>query len=377
MTTQSMLPPLTLPGNGKSIFAVGGELKNTFCLTKDNLAFISRDIGNLNDFQTYQHYREAVQRFKDLLKIEPEVIAHDMHPDYMSTRYAATLNDPAGSTARIGVQHHHAHIASCMAEHRLDGEVIGAAFDGTGYGVDGNIWGGEFFAGGYREFKRVYHLRYIPLPGGDKAAQEPWRMAVSYIYQAFGEEASKFTSRWKDSNLIISMIKKRINAPLTSSMGRLFDAVSSIAGICDVNTYEGEAAIKLMNLCQEENKVYPYLIENGIIDVSPMIREIISEKEEPGRIAARFHATIADIVLRTCLRLREEHGINKVVLSGGVFQNKVLSERSVNLLKKHKFGVFTHSRVPPNDGGISLGQAAIAQALVKQEPVKQEPVKCA
>lgn len=360
----SGITSITLPKSSKSILATGAELKNTFCLTKGNQAFVSQSIGNLNDFKIYKNYQQAIRRLKKTLKIEPEIIAYDMHPDYLSTRYAMSLDS---SLPRIAIQHHQAHIASCMAEHQLQKEVIGIAFDGTGYGLDGNIWGAEFFVGGYGEFKRVYHLRYIPLPGGDKAAQQPWRMAVSYIYQSFGDKTAKFISRWKDSDLILSMIKKGINSPLASSMGRLFDAVASIIGLCDFNTYEGEAAIRLEGLCQKkvEGKAYPYHIEDGVIDVSAMIGEILLGREEPTLIAIRFHNTIADIILGVSLRIRAEYGIDKAVLSGGVFQNKVLVKNSLELLKKNGFSAFTHSMVPPNDGGISLGQAAIAQELMK------------
>lgn len=356
--------PITLPGSGKSVFAAGAELKNTFCLTKGNQAFVSRSLGNLNDFKVYQYYRQAIQRLKKTLKIEPEVIAYDMHPDYLSTRYATSLDS---SLTKIAVQHHQAHIASCMAEHRLQEEVTGVAFDGTGYGLDGKSWGAEVFVGGYGEFKRVYHLRYIPLPGGDKAAQQPWRMAVSYIYQSFGEGALKFISRWKDSSLILSMIKKGINSPLASSMGRLFDAVSSIIALCDVNSYEGEAPIKLESRCgsRKRAQAYPYHIKDGVIDVSAMIREIVLGKERPNQVAMRFHNTIADIIFRICSKIRAEYGIDKVVLSGGVFQNKVLTEICLELLKKNGFSAFTHSIIPPGDEGISLGQAAIAQELTR------------
>lgn len=356
--------PIALPGVGKSVFAAGAELKNTFCFTKGNQAFVSQSIGNLNDFKVYQYYQQAIRRLKKTLKIEPEVIAYDMHPDYLSTRYAMSLDS---SLPRIAIQHHQAHIASCMAEHQLQKEVIGVAFDGTGYGLDGNIWGAEVFAGSYREFKRVYHLRYIPLPGGDQAAKQPWRMAVSYIYQSFGEGALKFISRWKDSSLILSMIRKGINSPLASSMGRLFDAVSSIIGLCDVNSYEGEAPIKLESRCggRKKAQAYPYHIKGGVIDVSAMIGEIVLNRESPAEVAVRFHYTIADIVLKAALQIRAEYGIDKAVLSGGVFQNKVLTELSLELLKKNGFSAFTHSMVPPNDGGISLGQAAIAQELTR------------
>ena len=362
MKPKEAATPITLPKSGKSIFAAGGELKNTICLTRENQAFLSRSVGNLTDFQIYKHYKEIIEIHKNLLGIKPEVVAHDMHPDYLSTRYAIANGD---SLPRIEIQHHHAHIASCMAEHRLHEEVIGVAFDGTGYGTDGNIWGGEFFIGSYREFKRAYHLKYIPLPGGDKAALQPWRMAVSYIYQSFGDKAREFTSRWKDSAFIVSMIKKRINSPLTSSMGRLFDAVSSIAGVCDINTYEAEAPIKLEALCQKntESRPYPYRIENEDIDVSAMIQEILRSREKPEQVATRFHNTIADIVVKACMKIREKYRIDKVVLSGGVFQNRFLSEESVELLERSGFTVYTHSTVPPNDAGISLGQAAIAQQL--------------
>ncbi|MCK4352964.1 carbamoyltransferase HypF [candidate division WOR-3 bacterium] len=354
--------PIKLSKTTEPILATGGEIKNTFCITRKNLAFLSQHIGDIKNLDVYEFYKETIEHFKYIFKTEPEIIAYDLHPEYLSTNFVKELTTWNSHLTTIGIQHHHAHIASCMAENGVEGEVIGIAFDGTGYGTDGNVWGGEFFVGGYNGFKRTHHLKYIPLPGGDQAAHQPWRMAVSYLAQAFGEEALRFTKRWSRSDFIYSMIKKGINCPLASSMGRLFDAVSSLLGFCDINTYEGEAAVRLENQCHNAKAVpYNYKIDGSEIDVSPMIREIMLKGEGVDKIAQRFHLTIVDIILEVCKELRKEYGIGRVVLSGGVFQNKIIIEKATELLRRSKFNVFTHLRVPPNDGGLSLGQVAIAQ----------------
>lgn len=357
-------------GRVPSILACGSELKNTFCLTKGNKAFLSHHIGDLENLETLNAFESGIEHFKKIFSVFPQVVACDKHPDYLSTKYAQGLE----GILCIPVQHHHAHIASCMAEHNLTGNVIGIAFDGTGYGDDGQIWGGEFFTGDYTGFERQAHFAYVPLPGGEAAIKEPWRMAVSYLYESSGKNTA-FTNLpflsgigAAKTDILLQQIKKRIYTPLTSSVGRLFDAVSAILGLCNVIEYEGQAAIRLeKNACTENCRLYPYEIlqkESGYeISIRHMISTIAGDVQK-GRavplIAGSFHQTVAGIALDICRLLREKTGINDVALSGGVFQNHILQSLICDSLEDHGFCVYTHSKVPANDGGISLGQAVIA-----------------
>jgi hydrogenase maturation protein HypF len=353
-----------------AILACGSELKNTFCLTKGNKAFLSHHIGDLENLETLMSFETGIEHFKKIFSIVPEAVAFDKHPDYFSTQYADTLS----GIKKFPIQHHHAHIASCMAENNIAEKVIGIAFDGTGYGDDGKIWGGEFFIGDYSRFERQAHFEYIPLPGGEIGIKEPWRMAVSYLVQAFGSNAfphflpflSKIDSQ--KVNLVMQQIDKQINTPLTSSVGRLFDAVSSLAGLCNVIEYEGQAAIRLeKEAAAKATCLYPYEIipeEYGCrIRILQMIRAIaedVSHGVEISHIAGAFHRTIASITLDVSRLIRKECGLNNVVLSGGVFQNRLLLGMTIDFLERDGFKVYSHSKVPTNDGGISLGQAAIA-----------------
>lgn len=366
--------PIKLPGKSKSILAAGAEIKNTFCITRDNFAFVSQHIGDLKDYETYREYISTIEHFKKLFRIKPEIIAYDLHPEYFSTKYALELE----GVKKIGIQHHWAHIASCMAENNINSPVIGVAFDGTGYGLDKNIWGGEFLVCDYKKFERIMHFKYMKLPGGDRAAVEIWRMAISCLFDSYNEKyenlpdnIKKKIKRWKDYEPVYKMLKKNINCPLSSGIGRIFDAVASIIGVCDLNTCEGESAMKLEKLAEDwfwKNstlpKPYGYEIRNNIIDFSTMIREISVDISPIEKISAKFHYTMANIIIDGCTKIKKSHNINKVALSGGVFQNKVLTEFALRLLKKEGFEVHTHSLVPTNDGGISLGQAAIAQASI-------------
>lgn len=358
-------PSTSLP----SVLACGSELKNTFCLTKGGKAFLSHHIGDLENIETLQSFETGICHFKKIFSVVPQAVAFDKHPDYLSTIYADGLQ----GVARFPVQHHHAHIASCMAENCLTGKVIGIAFDGTGYGDDGKIWGGEFFTGDYAGFERRAHFDYVPLPGGETGIKEPWRMAVSYLVQAYGDAfpySLPFLKRIDPQkvSIVLQQVEKRINAPLTSSAGRLFDAVSSLVGLCDVIEYEGQAAIRLE---KEANAVdtglYPYEIIPGefgyriqILEMIRVITEEVLKGREISHIAGAFHRTVATITLDVCRLLREKYGLQDVVLSGGVFQNRLLLQLMIDELEKDGFKVYTHSKVPTNDGGISLGQAAIA-----------------
>ncbi len=371
------------------ILACGADLKNTFCLTKGRNAILSQHIGYLDNYEAEKFFTETLNNLKKTFRVRPRIIAHDMHPDYLSASFARdyALQNSIPDELCIPVQHHHAHIAGCMAEHGLREEVIGVAFDGTGYGQDGNIWGGEFLIADRKDFTRKAHFGYVPLPGGDSAVKEPWRTAISYLYNTFGDSAfdalPQFFSRFgtRDAETIIKMITGKINAPLTSSAGRLFDAVSSVLGLRDRITFEGEAAIDLEMAaykCTTGNKgPYPYEIQATggrqlAIDVKPMIKSIAGDlKRGTGvsEIAYRFHYTLADIIAKVSEDLREESGIGDVVMSGGVFQNSLLLGAAVESLTKKGFRVWTHGKVPANDGGISLGQAAVAWERTKEENI--------
>jgi hydrogenase maturation protein HypF len=361
------------------ILACGAELKNTFCLTKGRHAFLSQHMGDLKNWETFRYYKSAIQHFKRMFRIKPEIIAHDLHPDYLSTRYAIEEAEREG-LRRVGVQHHHAHIVSCLAENQVKARVIGVSFDGTGYGSDGNIWGGEFLVANTRDFKRVGHLKYLPLPAGDTGIREPWRMTISYLYYVYGDDLLKmdleFVKRIERHKveLVIEMIKKKINCPLTSSCGRFFDAISSLIGVCDYATYEGQSACELEMHAHMANHAqhYSYEIkkeEGFIVDPRSIVAGVVDDIKNGvlrSQIALKFHNTVANFIVDMCLEIRKQYMINKVALSGGVFQNKLLTERVSRLLKNRGFLCYLHSRVPPNDGGISLGQAIVAACEVYQ-----------
>ena len=359
----------------RELLACGGQLKNTFCLGKKRYAFLSHHIGDLANLETLTSFTEAVEHFKRLYDIRPEVVAHDLHPDYLSTRYALGAPD----VERVGVQHHHAHIAACMAEHGLAGPVIGVAFDGTGYGSDGAIWGGEFLLANLADFERRAHFRYFALPGGDQAARQPWRAALSYSLDALGQDGVALElPGWSTLDnaklaLVRDMIAKGINTIPSSSCGRLFDAVSSLLGLRHEASYEAQAAIELEHkACRGVDGHYPFDISSTapqIIDLRPAIRAIVADirKRQPvGSIAAKFHNTIAAVIVEVCQRLRRAEGVANVCLGGGVFQNHYLFGRALALLRRRGFQVYHPARIPPNDGGISFGQAAVANARIRQ-----------
>jgi hydrogenase maturation protein HypF len=370
--------PVDMDFSMKDILACGPELKNTFCLTKDNHAFISHHIGDLQNEEAYRYYLDAIEHYKLMFRVKPEVIAYDLHPEYLSTKYALSQDN----IKLIGIQHHHAHIASCIAENSLDEKVIGVSCDGTGYGDDGKIWGCEFLLADYCDYRRYAHLQYIPMPGGDKAAEEPYRMAISYLYSAFGEDFTELNIPFlkkldtKLVGMLIRLIDRDVNSPLTSSCGRLFDAVSSLIGVRDIVTYEAQAAIEMeMIAASDVGDHYSYNIESvdfkpSIIDVRRMFREIVSDLENKvskGIIAAKFHNTVADLIVSICERMRSESEINRVVMSGGTFQNMYLLKKVCEQLTDRGFTPYFHKKLPTNDGGVSLGQAVIANAKVIRE----------
>jgi hydrogenase maturation protein HypF len=354
--------PLIMPYNVDKILATGAELSNCFCLGKGNRAYLSQHIGDLKNHETYEFYIQTIQRFQQLFRVKPNLIAADMHPDYLSTRYARKFK-----LETVWIQHHHAHIASCMAENGLDERVIGLAFDGTGYGTDGNIWGSEFLVCDYNSFVRYAHFDYMPMPGGDRASEEPWRIGIALLYQAFEQSIFelnvpliKSAGRHKIS-MITEAIDKKINCPMSSGAGRLFDAVSAITGICEYAMFHSEAPMRLESYIEPDiDQFYSFDI-NDNISFLPSIREICRDLMEGiSMIATKFHNTIVESSLQIVKKIRIETGLQKVALSGGSFQNKYLLEFLESRLIKDNFSVYTHSKVPCNDGGIALGQLAIA-----------------
>jgi len=394
--------PIRLPCETRQVLGCGAEDKNTFCLTKDNYAFVSQHIGDMENMETLEHFDSTISLYKRLFHIEPEIVAYDLHPDYLATKYAQELGE--SGVKLIPVQHHHAHIASCMADNGLDFPVIGVAFDGTGMGADGNIWGGEFLVADYRNFRRAGHLEYLPLPGGDAAVKRPRRTAIGYILTLLGEDAlnaviatlngvkgkqSQLASIEQVTEVEVEVIKRqierKINSPLTSSMGRLFDAISALLGIREEIDYEGQAAVELEmaahsyviarrvseEAISDVRESYPFHIveDEGIkiVRLKDLLSAVIEDLHQgisKGRISGKFHNTVARMINEMCRLMAVETSITQVALSGGVFQNRLLLRKTVSLLESDGFQVFTNRQVPCNDGGISLGQAIIANFAV-------------
>ena len=367
--------PVFLKDHVPPILACGAELKNTICLTKEDKAFVSQHIGDLENLPTYEFLKLTVGHLERILDINPEMIAYDMHPDYLSTRYAMEL----AVDQKIEVQHHHAHVVSCMAEHKLEGRVIGLSFDGTGYGTDGAVWGGEILVVSEHEFERAGHLAYVPMPGSAAAIKEPWRMAVSYLQDAYGSnlhdlDLPAVTSMDTGKLTVVGeMITKGINSPLTSSLGRLFDGVAAVCGIRQKVNFEGQAAMELeMAAVDDSGAFYEYAWDHdGAYRVLPapiiqgVVDDIIAGKPV-GEISIRFHRTLIQLFAELCVVIGKERELSRVVLSGGVFQNLILLTGLTRALEEKGFTVFSHQQVPTNDGGISLGQAVVAAAKIKK-----------
>ena len=355
--------PVRLNLDAEGIFAAGAELVNCFCIGKGNQAIMSQHIGDLKNLETLDFYTESAQRFERLFRFKPEVVACDMHPDYLSTRYAKRLGLPIVET-----QHHHAHIASCMAEHKLDEDVIGLSFDGTGYGDDGYIWGGEFFICNLNDYERMAHFEYIPQPGGDLVTKQPWRMMLSYLYHYFGHDVLTTHARLfnglpsRETEMVLSMIEKKINCPLTSSAGRLFDAVAALIDVCKTAAYHAEPPMRLESVATDSALHYSY--ESGsVIKMKKTFEGIIDDLNQhvdTGMISGKFHNTVVNIIVDQVRRISEQTKIKKVVLSGGSFQNRILLKKVEDTLNDSTFAIFSQSDVPSNDGGIALGQLAIA-----------------
>jgi hydrogenase maturation protein HypF len=369
--------PVYLTSTAPQVLATGGELKNTFCIVRDRYAFLSHHIGDMENIETYQSFQDGIAQYEALFRIKPVAIAYDLHPDYLASRYARQRADQEGLPA-VGVQHHHAHIASCMAEYALPSgqPVIGVAFDGTGYGEDGAIWGGEFLLADYQSYRRLCHLKYVPLPGGDAAIRKPARIALANLWASNLDWEPDYPPVAalcaEELSILKSQLKLRINTPYTSSMGRLFDAVAALCGIRQQVNYEAQAAIEFEMLADpHEGGVYDFVVEPDQtrqsdelqINTSPLFEDVLNDLSRQVRlsiISARFHNTVSKMVVDVCELIRQEHAIKQVVLSGGVWQNQTLLNRTYDLLTDRGFTVYTHRQVPVNDGGLALGQAVIA-----------------
>ncbi len=372
--------PVHLPWETIPILAAGPELKNTFCLSRKSYAFLSHHIGDLENYETLESYQDGIAHLERLFRIRPEAIAYDLHPDYLATKYALERAEREGLPT-IGVQHHHAHIAAGMAEHGLPlgSQVIGVALDGTGYGTDGTIWGGEVLLAGYADYERPFHLRPVPMPGGASAIREPWRMALAWLraagipwdndlppVRAAGERRQAALTSMLDPASPLSGMQ-----PRTSSMGRLFDAAAALAGVRQVVNYEAQAAIEFEALLDpSESGLYPLEFDGDELDPAPSLRWLVRDRRAgvPMPIlSARFHRGIASAVVESCGRVRAASAVSEVVLSGGVWQNVALLQMTVPSLQGKGFTVHVHRKVPTNDGGVSLGQLAVAAARLTRD----------
>jgi hydrogenase maturation protein HypF len=371
-----------LGGDGPCVLAVGPQWKSTICLTRGAEAYVSQHIGDLDGLEAQAFFEEVVAKLAALLGVRPSVVAHDLHPDYVSTRWAAASGLPA-----VGVQHHHAHVASCMAEHGRRDPVIGVAFDGTGCGPAGELWGGEFLLADLRRFRRVGHLRPLALAGGEAAIRQPWRVGLAALLDA-GETTDLLAH--VEAGLreaVARMIARGTDVRRASGAGRWFDAVAALTGVRDAITYEGQAAIELESVAASasDDRAYPYEIAATpeapfVVDLRPTVRAIVADVRRgapAADVAARFHSTLSESIADGCRRARSGHGVEVVALSGGCFQNRRLTERVESLLARDGFDVLVHRLVPPNDAGVALGQAAIAHCRLtadhRQEGVRHVP----
>jgi hydrogenase maturation protein HypF len=367
---------IPLPGDGPEVLGCGAEVKNSFCLTTRSAAVVSQHIGDLENHETLEFFLETLENLKRVYRVSPVAIAHDLHPGYFSTRWAL---EQTGLALR-GVQHHYAHIASVLAETGFSGPVIGVALDGSGYGPDGTVWGGEFLLADARGYERRASFQPLPMPGGEGAARHPWRMALSFLAEAHEGALPDHPSVHRligrvgapEAETVLKIRGDRSLSPLTSGAGRLFEAVAALLGICDRNTYEGEAAVALEAAAAgREEAPYPFVFHAGAptrIDFSPAIRGILDDlgrRVLPGAVASRFHATVAEAVCTAVHVIHAETGIREVALSGGVFQNRLILGGVVRRLASHGLRAHTNTRVPPNDGGISLGQAFLLRERLR------------
>jgi|HubBroStandDraft_2_1064218.scaffolds.fasta_scaffold07990_4 hydrogenase maturation protein HypF len=363
--------PVQLEKETQAVLAVGGELKNTVCVVRGSEAFLSQHVGDLENLESYRFFEEAVQHLQRILETEPKVIAHDLHPDYFSTKWAQERT----GVELVGVQHHHAHVAACMAENHLDGKVIGIALDGTGYGTDGAIWGGEVLVTDYAGFERAAHFEYVPLPGGAAAIHEPWRMAVSYLAKHFGKDVEKLGLPFlaeidsRKLSVVLQMMEREINSPRTSSCGRLFDAVAALVGLRGTVNFEAQAAVELEMAARDSGSEAAYPLDLNLhgaiwqIGTKSLLEWLVRDVRKQTNVAEisrKFHNGLALVLVEAAEKIRERTKLNRVCLSGGCFLNALLLETMIAEMKERSFEVFFHTEVPAGDGGISLGQAVIA-----------------
>jgi hydrogenase maturation protein HypF len=377
--------PLFTPLHGPSVLAVGAELKNTFCHTRENKAFLSQHLGDLKNLQTFTSFEQSIKHFEILFRIEPSLLVQDLHPDYLSTRYVIERSHRE-NLPTLEVQHHHAHIASCLADNNDPGyePVIGMAFDGTGYGDDGAIWGGEVLLADYKSYQRIGQLDYFPLPGGDLAIKEPWRIGLALLHHlgipwdptipvvAYAQSLEEGLPGVKLIDVLQNQLTTHTNTPLTSSLGRLFDGVASLLGIRQTISYEGQAAIELEALADpDETGTYPLEISSeNIINLSSLVSGLLKDFQLGVKIptlSARFHNTLATLVVELAQLARQSYSLDRVALSGGVWQNMNLLTQSAHNLSRAGFQVLTHQHILPNDGGVSLGQAVVGLQVLSVE----------
>ncbi|MGB8247949.1 MAG: carbamoyltransferase HypF [Chlorobium sp.] len=361
--------PVMLDRSGPPVLATGGELKNALCLMHARHAILSQHLGDMKNFETWSFFGDTVRHLKSLFRVDPELLVHDLHPGYLTTRWAMEQD-----IARLGVQHHHAHLAACLAENMESGPAIGLILDGTGYGPDGSIWGGEVLIGDACGADRFARLEYMPLPGGDSAILQPWRAALGYLFRSCSAVPDLPFLQGRAKSEVIELLEKNLSCPETSSCGRLFDVVASIAGVCSVVSYEGQAAVELMTAAQgsvgSEGFRYAVAEEGGcrVMQLSPLVRDVAAAAGDgmaPGEISRRFHRTLCDMLIDIAGMAARTTGIRQVALSGGVFQNMLLFETLVSELQGAGYRVLTHTGVPCNDGGLSLGQAAIGRQYLE------------
>jgi hydrogenase maturation protein HypF len=355
-----------IASDSEPVLATGGEMKATFCLVTRGEAHVSQHIGELRDYAAYTHYRREIERWEERLRVRPRFVAHDLHPSYLSTQYAY---EREGATL-IAVQHHHAHVAGVMAEHGLHEPLIGVALDGTGYGTDGTVWGGEIMLVDRRCFERLAHFKTYPLPGGERAIEEPWRMAISVCRDEDLSWRPQVEVPAAAVTEVERMLDFSLNCPLTSSAGRLFDAAAAMLDLCPIAEYEAQAAIRLEAVADGSvQEPYPYLVRDEvdpwILDLGPAFHCLLEDKAQGvmvETIAARFHRTMAAAVTEACVALGSARGLQEAALSGGVFQNRLLLSDVAGRLQGAGLTVYANSLVPANDGGVSLGPAAVALA---------------
>ncbi len=357
-----------LDRDGPPVLAVGAELKSTVCLALGADAHLSVHLGDLEHPAALAAFEAAVADLLELTRAAPELVVHDLHPEYLSTKFAASVD----LAPRLGVQHHHAHLASCLTDSGFGGPAIGVMFDGMGWGTDGTLWGGEILVGDAGAYERVAHLRPAPMPGASAAVRQPWRMALAHLHETFGGDLPALacvTDHIEDAPRVLDQCRPG-QSMLTTSMGRLFDSVSALCGLVETATYEGQAAIRLEQAAVPDVRRYPVEISEGtpaVIDFSAVVEAVVSDLlagEHPSLVSGAFHRWVADAVVAVSERARETSGLPAVALSGGVFQNRRLVELLVPDLEQSGFEVLRHRQVPPNDGGIALGQAAVGRAML-------------